>query len=166
MRTSLPTRLAAAALVAGLALAGCGSDDDSADPAPQETTDTGAASDDTSTDDTSTDDTSTDDAGTDSGSTDSGDGGSMSSGDGIAEAIGGEGTEDALDAVGLEGKGDALVTATKADRFEVEDGVLHLYLNDGSSVPEGTECIIAGSVLSDGEQAVIHRADGTEVPCP
>jgi hypothetical protein len=155
MRPSLPTRFAAAALVAGLALAGCGSDDDSADPTPQETTDAGAATDGGSAEGGSAD-----------GGTDTAEGGSMGSGDGIAEAIGGEGTEEVLDAMGIEGKGDALVTATKADRFEVEDGVLHLYLNDGSGVPEGTECMIVGSVLSDGEQAVIHRADGTEVPCP
>jgi hypothetical protein len=155
MRTSLPTRLAAAALVAGLALAGCGSDDESADPAPQETTDTVVAADASSTDGTA-----------DGGSSDGADGGSTSSGDGIAETIGGEGTEEVLDAASIESKGDALVTATKADRYEVEDGVLHLYLDDSSSVPEGTECMIVGAVLSEGEQAVIHRADGTEVPCP
>ncbi|NLD78332.1 MAG: hypothetical protein GX643_16890 [Acidimicrobiales bacterium] len=83
----------------------------------------------------------------------------------IAESIGGEDLAGALDSLGLEAKGEALLSATDADRFEIEGDVLHLYLSDGGGIPEGTECMIVGAVLSDGEKAVVHRGDETEVSC-
>jgi len=83
----------------------------------------------------------------------------------VAERIGGEGASEALASVGLENKGEALVSAADAERFEIVGGVLHLYLGDGARLPAGTECVVVGSILTEGEQAVMHRADGTEVDC-
>ena len=151
------TRLIVAGFAAAtLLLAGCGGDDDSAsDTSTEAATGSGAS-----------------DAGAsgsgsgDGGSADGGDvSGIGSDGSGIAEAIGGDEMVDALDSVGLEGKGNAILTATGAERFEVDGDVLHVYLGNDSRVPEGGECMVVGAVLSEGERAVIHRADGTEVAC-
>ena len=87
-------------------------------------------------------------------------------GSGIAETIGGEEFGEALDSLGLDSKGSALVSATNGERYEVEGDVLHLYLGDDAGMPEGSECMIVGAVLSSGEKAVVHHADGTEVSCP
>jgi hypothetical protein len=70
----------------------------------------------------------------------------------------------ALAGVGLESKGDALVIAAGAERYEVVGSTLHVYFGDEASVPAGVECIVVSSVLSEGEQAVVHR-DGTETEC-
>lgn len=150
MRTTPVPRFVLAFALAGSLLVGCGGSDDAspADTPAQEATDGGSSS-----------------AGAgDAGSSDAGSAGG--SANGIAEAIGGEGLTDALDSMGLEGKGSALLTATKADRFEMEGDVGHLYLGEGAGVPEGTECMIVGAVLSEGEQIVVHRADGSEITCP
>ncbi len=148
MARTRTTRSLAALALATLLLVGCGGGrDDEAEDAP--------------TTEASGDMGGTEDSGADS----TGDGGDAGADTGIAEGIGGEDAADALDAVRLESKGDALVTATNAERYEVEDGVLHLYLGDEARVPEGTECIILGSVLTGDEQAVVHLADGSEVTC-
>ena len=136
--TRSPHHLLAVLVVGAALVAGCGDDG-------------GGGGD----DDRSVPTTSVADTGNDAGAV---------AGSGVAEAIGGEGVTDALDAVGLDGKGSALVSATGADRYEVDGDVLHLYLGDGARVPEGTECMVVMSILSEGEQAVVHRA-GAEVSC-
>jgi hypothetical protein len=70
----------------------------------------------------------------------------------------------ALSGVGLEAKGDAIIIAAGADRFEVDGSTLHVYFGDDASVPAGVECIVVASVLSDGERGIVHR-DGTETEC-
>ena len=69
-----------------------------------------------------------------------------------------------LDEAGLGSKAEGLLYAMKADRYEIIGDELHLYLGDKTSAPQGTECIIATSVLSAGETVVIHR-DDTATPC-
>lgn len=153
--------VAALAVVGSLVLAGCGGDDDpSSDPAPAAADGNGQSTNDVAEGGGASSEDPGDGAGGYSGG--SGDGTST----GMAEAIGGDDVAEALDAVGLEGKGHALVVASGADRYEVEGGVLHLYLGGDASMPEGVECMIVGSVLTGEEKAVVHRADGTEVSCP
>jgi hypothetical protein len=83
----------------------------------------------------------------------------------LVDAIGGAGAAETLEDLSLESVGSALVSATGADRFEIEGDVLHLYLGDDSRVPEGTECMVVTAVLSAGDEAVVHRPDGSELSC-
>lgn len=88
-----------------------------------------------------------------------------SNGDTGSDGADGIDVDAALDAVSTDAKGDALVYATGADRYAIEDGVLHLYLGSDSKVPPGGECMIVTSVLSDGETAIVHTPDGQELDC-
>jgi hypothetical protein len=72
--------------------------------------------------------------------------------------------EQGLAEAGLGSKGEGIVYAMKADRYEIVGDELHVYLGDRTSVPEGTECMIATAVLSPGERVVIHK-DDTVTPC-
>ncbi len=152
-RSARPVRqlFASLAVVGSLVLVGCGGGDDSSSDASPRAADGQSRTEATGSG-----------GGSSGGSDGSGDGTST----GIAEAIGGDGVSEALDSVGLDGKGHALVVASGADHYEVKGGVLHLYLGGDGRMPEGTECMIVGSVLTGDEQAVVHRADGTEVSCP
>jgi len=71
---------------------------------------------------------------------------------------------DALNQMGLETKGEAIVSASGADRYEVEGTTLHVYFSASAGLPAGTECIVITAVLGDGESAVAHR-DGVATPC-
>lgn len=83
----------------------------------------------------------------------------------IVGAISGSGSAiDALDQLDLSSKGDAIVIASGADRYEVDGSTIHVYFGDSAEFPVGLECIVATSVLSEGESAVIHR-DGNSTPC-
>lgn len=142
-----PTRhlVAALALAGGLALVGCG--DDNAENRADQNVGSGQG---TASGETTNEGIGTEMAG---------------GGSGIVEGMGIDGASEALDGLGLENKGSALVSAMGADRFEVEGDVLHVYVSDASRVPAGTECMVVGAILSDGEMAVVHLADGTEVSC-
>lgn len=82
----------------------------------------------------------------------------------ITDAISGEGEIPGLDQVGLESKGDAIVFATGAERYEIDGSTIHVYFGESASVPAGIECMVVTGVLSDGETAVVHRG-GNSTPC-
>lgn len=75
------------------------------------------------------------------------------------------GAGEALDAIGPEGVASAMVTATGAERYEMQGDVVHLYLS-----PEGTinnaemACMVANAVINEGDEVVIHDAEG-ETAC-
>jgi len=70
----------------------------------------------------------------------------------------------AIDDVGVGTKAYALSTALGADRYEIDGNTVHLYLGDGASLRGSAACIVTGSVLGEGEFAVIHD-DGEEIAC-
>jgi len=58
----------------------------------------------------------------------------------------------------------ALSSAMGADRYEIDGNTVHLYLSDGASLRGSTACIVSGSILGDGEFAVINDGD-EEIAC-
>lgn len=141
--------LAVIAVTGSLVLAGCGDDsEDGASP----TGSSGAAAVEAA-------------ASPAADASDAGDGDGPRTQTGVAESLGMEGAGEALDGVPLDAKGSAIVSAAGADRYEIEGDVLHVYMPEGSRLPAGTECMVVGSVLTEGEKAVVHRADGTEIAC-
>jgi len=70
----------------------------------------------------------------------------------------------AIDDVGVGTKAYALSTALGADRYEIDGNTVHLYLGDGASLRGSAACIVTGSVLGEGEFAVIHDG-GEEIAC-
>lgn len=73
--------------------------------------------------------------------------------------------DEALDAMGPEGLASAMVTAMGAERYEMVGDVVHLYLSpDGSMNNAMMACMVADSVVNEGDVVVMHDADG-ETTC-
>ena len=80
----------------------------------------------------------------------------------VGEALG---AGEALDAIGPEGVASAMVSAMGAERYEMQGDVVHLYLSpDGMIANAMMGCIVANGVINEGDEVVIHDADG-ETAC-
>lgn len=81
-----------------------------------------------------------------------------------AGGLGIDGVDEALDMVGTDAIASALVSALKAERYEIVGDVVHLYLTDTGTSDAMMACIVANAVVSD-TAVVVHDASGTETAC-